>query len=96
MKIIHRIPTTQYGYVEIEKEVAGAFDPKLYREEHEELLSAFAEKPENVMSDKDLTDYIYNALNGIPNSPDVWETMHPIQKRVLQCYKNASNRKKPV
>lgn len=93
MKVSHRIPTTQYGFVEVvydnDQEAAEI------RKIHNELLDAFKEGPENVMSDKELTDYIYNALNGLGNSPDVWETMHPIQKQVLKCYRNAKERKAP-
>lgn len=92
MKITLHIPTEQYGYCEVEPDLTN---PEEVRKCYDQYKAAFAAKPENVADDKFVTDYIYNSLNGLGNSPEAWEALHPIQKKVLQCYKNAQNRKKP-
>lgn len=91
-KVIHRIPTVQFGYIEVE----GLSDtPSKIKEEHEILLNLFQQKTENKADDKFLTDYIYNAINGLGNTPESWEALSPQQQQTLKCYRNATNRKPP-
>lgn len=99
MKVKLHIPTEQYGFCEAEFDI----DPKTgwpeVRDEYDAIKQGFAEKPQNTLSDKEqkeITDYIHNALNGAGNSPDTWEKFHPIVKQVLKCYRNAQSRKKPL
>lgn len=100
MKVEMTIPTEQYGNVRPTVEFPDDYTVEKVAEytaiNYRIFANAFAEKPQNTLSDKEMVDYIYNALHGLPNSPDVWETMHPLQKQVLKCYRNAKERKAPL
>lgn len=93
MKVTHRIPTTQYGYVEVE---GTSHIPRRVREEHDELLAAFAAKPENTLAEKEMTDLIFKILHHTMDmNVEDWELCNPAQKTFLKLLKNAMLRKKP-
>lgn len=92
MKVTHRIPTTQYGFVEVE----GTSDiPSIVRAEHDALLAAFAEKPENTLPDKEMGEFLYAQIHGLGNHVETWEKMNPAQQTFVKLLKNALARKKP-
>lgn len=95
MKIIYRIPTEQYAYVEMEQTIDKVVETSQLRQTYEELKAAFAPKPENMLGDKEFTDFIYASIHKLGNHAEVWETMHPLQQKFIRQMGNAMGRKKP-
>lgn len=89
MKVTHRIPTTQYGYVEIEGE-CDSFEAARY--DHDKLQASFK-------SGEGMPDKVWRAVvdaclaEKLALTPEQWESMSEQQQWFLKTIKNARNRK---
>lgn len=88
MKYELHVPVEQYGFVAGTIETA---DVQEVRTAYEQIRRAFSETPG--LPDKELTDYIYRAVNKLGNTPEQMEALHPMQRQAIKCYYNALNRK---
>lgn len=98
MKITNRYPTVQYGFVEIEQEVSADVTDEVVRAKHYEMLNFYSPTPTRTgLDQKQMTDYLYNALHGIkgPGNLEAWEAMSPEQQSFCRALRNGMERKHP-
>lgn len=89
MKVIYRIPTgVEYAYVEIEKDEQGS--PADIAAHYQELLHAF--RPQEGLSEKDWNKALDRYLAEGDCESDVYASMSPVQKNVMQEIKRSTKR----
>lgn len=93
MKVSHRVPTQQYGYIEAEQDIDDALPVDTAQEKirwmHDFLVKTMAERPVNELPKKDFDQFIDTYLQGGNNHIEVYEKMSPAQKDIVQTIKRS-------
>lgn len=90
MKTTYRIPTTQYGFIEVEEESTGS--AKDLYERNLELVEAFS--PRVGLAPALFNKWLDGYLKGTSGSIDEWAQMSEVQKIVINEIKKSNNRNK--
>lgn len=90
MKIIYRIPTEQYAYVEIQKEYQSDPSVEEVQSTYKHLTNAF--KVQTGLSTKDFNDCLDRYLNDGTGETEKYMAMSPQQQAVIQEVKKAFKR----
>lgn len=93
MKVIHRIPTQQYGYIELEQTIPDTMQPNDARDDirffHDEMIKAMAEQPMNELPKKEYDAFLDMYLLGEHIHVETYNAMSPSQKDCVQTIKRA-------
>lgn len=90
MKATFRIPTTQYGFLEIEEESSG--EVKDLYERNLELVGAF--QPSTGLAPALFNKWLDGYIKGTAGSIEEWTQMSEVQKIVINEVKKSHNRNK--
>lgn len=97
MKAVFRIPTTQYGFLEVEEEFSVFGTPLDLRQRHDELVAAFARETGEGLSPKEFNAFMDTYLStGKPGEIDDWARMSDEQKNIVnevkKCFLRLKNK----
>lgn len=92
-KVIFRIPTEQYGYVEIEDDIdEGFFDGEKLLEQYKSFKETFSENKNVGLSDKEFNAFLDTYLFDGTGSADVYAAMNKTQQEFIQTLKRSLKR----
>jgi hypothetical protein len=98
MKVEHRIPTTQFGYISVYIEPGESLNDEVMIDlmnDHTNLLRAYngSQTPSGI-PDKDFSGFIDRQMEGKNGSEDIplYESMSPDQQKVVQIIKRSKKR----
>ena len=92
MKATYRIPTTQYGFLEIEEEFGAGNTPQDFYERNLEFVQAF--QPRIGLKSELFNKWLDGYLSGKAGSIEEWAQMSEVQNIIINEIKKSHNRNK--